>query len=185
MQVAPVTSQHILKLAKLGAYNTVSFFRVDKGFVAQTADVVYGRLEGAPLDARQLVRTAFHPHSSYHPHAPMQTSLSCMLPGKQFTMARGKPAETRPVTMKSCPAIHFCQTCYLLQAEGKKTVPLEVQKDIIHNKRGILSMGRHSDPNSGGSSFSILLGPAPHLDQEYTIFGCAPKQCARHWQGWS
>lgn len=64
-------------------------------------------------------------------------------------------------------------TCWLPQAEGKKTVPLEVQKDIIHNKRGILSMGRHSDPNSGGSSFSILLGPAPHLDQEYTIFGCA------------
>ena len=32
-------------------------------------------------------------------------------------------------------------------------------------------MGRHSDPDSGGSSFSILLGPAPHLDQQYTIFG--------------
>ena len=69
-------------------------------------------------------------------------------------------------------------THWLPQAEGKKTVPLEVQKDIIHNKRGILSMGRHSDPNSGGSSFSILLGPAPHLDQEYTIFGCAPKHLA-------
>jgi len=51
-----VTSQHILKLAKLGAYNTVNFFRVDKGFVAQTADVVYGRMESAPLDARQTVR---------------------------------------------------------------------------------------------------------------------------------
>ena len=75
MQVAPITSQHILKLAKLGAYNTVSFFRVDKGFVAQTADVVYGRLEGAPLDARQLVRTFFHPQSSYH-CALMQNSVS-------------------------------------------------------------------------------------------------------------
>ena len=63
MQVAPITSQHILRLAKLGAYNTVSFFRVDRGFVAQTADVVYGRLEGAALDARQLVRT-FHLISS-------------------------------------------------------------------------------------------------------------------------
>ena len=59
------------------------------------------------------------------------------------------------------------------QTEGKKTVPLEVQKDVIHDRRGILSMGRHSDPDSGGSSFSILLGPAPHLDQQYTIFGCA------------
>jgi cyclophilin family peptidyl-prolyl cis-trans isomerase len=32
-------------------------------------------------------------------------------------------------------------------------------------------MARGSDPNSGGSSFSILLGSAPHLDMQYTIFG--------------
>ena len=55
LQVAPVTARHILKLAKMGAYNTVNFFRVDQGFVAQTADVVYGRLESCPLDARQMV----------------------------------------------------------------------------------------------------------------------------------
>lgn len=30
---------------------------------------------------------------------------------------------------------------------------------------------RRADPNSGGSSFSILLGPAPHLDMTYTVFG--------------
>lgn len=60
-----------------------------------------------------------------------------------------------------------------MQEEGDKTVPLEVLPEVKHDKRGILSMGRHSDPNSGGSSFSILLGPAPHLDMQYTIFGCA------------
>ena len=27
------------------------------------------------------------------------------------------------------------------------------------------------DPSSGGSSFSMLLGKAPHLDQQYTVFG--------------
>ena len=97
VQVAPVTSQHILKLAKLGAYNTVSFFRVDKGFVAQTADVVYGRLEGAPLDARQLVRTFSRVQSSYC-CAPRQTSVTCMLPGKHCITAMQKPAETRHVT---------------------------------------------------------------------------------------
>lgn len=32
-------------------------------------------------------------------------------------------------------------------------------------------MGRHADPNSGGSSFSMLLGNAPHLDNQYTVFG--------------
>ncbi|XP_026422169.1 peptidyl-prolyl cis-trans isomerase CYP23-like [Papaver somniferum] len=36
-------------------------------------------------------------------------------------------------------------------------------------------MGRHSDPNSGGSSFSMLLGDAPHLDGEYAIFGKVTK----------
>jgi cyclophilin family peptidyl-prolyl cis-trans isomerase len=35
---------------------------------------------------------------------------------------------------------------------------------------GVLSMGRYNDPNSGTSSFSILLGNAPHLDMQYTIF---------------
>ena len=59
------------------------------------------------------------------------------------------------------------------QEDGDKSVPLEVLPEVKHDKRGILSMGRHSDPNSGKSSFSILLGPAPHLDMQYTIFGCA------------
>jgi len=36
---------------------------------------------------------------------------------------------------------------------------------------GVLSMGRYDDPNSGTSSFSFLLGAAPHLDMKYTIFG--------------
>ena len=57
------------------------------------------------------------------------------------------------------------------QDEESKTVPLEVQRNVKHDKRGILSMGRLDDPNSGGSSFSILLGPAPHLDMNYAIFG--------------
>ena len=35
---------------------------------------------------------------------------------------------------------------------------------------GVLSMGRYDDPNSGTSSFSMLLGNAAHLDMTYTIF---------------
>lgn len=42
--------------AQLGAYNTVNFFRVDKGFVLQCTDIVGNRL--VPLDARQQVSTA-------------------------------------------------------------------------------------------------------------------------------
>lgn len=52
------------------------------------------------------------------------------------------------------------------------TIPLEVTPDVIHEE-GTLSIGRHADPNSGGSSFSILYGRQQHLDMQYTIFGCA------------
>ena len=61
-----------------------------------------------------------------------------------------------------------------MQIEASKTVPLEVREDVRHTKRGILSMARSDDPHSGGSSFSILLGPAPHLDMNYAIFGRVP-----------
>ena len=63
---------------------------------------------------------------------------------------------------------------WCMQIEASKTVPLEVREDVRHTKRGILSMARSDDPHSGGSSFSILLGPAPHLDMNYAIFGRAP-----------
>jgi cyclophilin family peptidyl-prolyl cis-trans isomerase len=106
--VAPVSAAHILRLGELGAYNTNHFFRVDKGFVAQVADVGGGR--AAPLDAAQ-------------------------------------------------------------RAEEDKRVPLEVVKGVQHDRRGLLSMARHDDPESGGSSFSVMLGPAPHLDMTYSIFG--------------
>eukprot|EP00890_Picochlorum_soloecismus_P002990 jgi/Picsp_1/3692/NSC_06529-R1_cyclophilin-like protein len=62
------------------------------------------------------------------------------------------------------------------QAEAASlTVPLEVHKALKHDRIGILSMARQEDPNSGGSSFSILLGPAPHLDMQYTVFGRVTK----------
>ena len=90
-----------------GAYDTNHFFRVDKGFVAQVADVVGGRR--APLDAFQ-------------------------------------------------------------EEIARDTVPGEFQPTVVH-RRGTLSMGRYDDPDSGTSSFSILLGNAPHLDNKYTVFG--------------
>ncbi|XP_073053805.1 peptidyl-prolyl cis-trans isomerase CYP23 [Primulina eburnea] len=49
--VAPKTVEHIFKLVRLGCYNTNHFFRVDKGFVAQVADVGGGR--SAPMNEEQ------------------------------------------------------------------------------------------------------------------------------------
>ncbi|PSC68000.1 peptidyl-prolyl cis-trans isomerase CYP23 [Micractinium conductrix] len=106
--VAPKTVDHIRRCGELGLYNTNHFFRVDRGFVAQTADINGGRT--APMSEAQ-------------------------------------------------------------RAVADLNVPFEVHADVKHSKRGILSMARGDDPGSGGSSFSILLGPAPHLDMNYAVFG--------------
>ena len=51
-----MTTAHILKLVQLGGYNGNHFFRIDKGFVAQTASVVAGR--HSPLEKKQQVDIA-------------------------------------------------------------------------------------------------------------------------------
>uniref|UniRef100_A0A7S2VW87 Peptidyl-prolyl cis-trans isomerase n=1 Tax=Chlamydomonas chlamydogama TaxID=225041 RepID=A0A7S2VW87_9CHLO len=106
-EVAPKTSAHIFELVTLGLYTTNHIFRVDKGFVAQTADVVSGRT--LPLNDQQ-------------------------------------------------------------KEHAGKNVPLEVMKGVNHHE-GSVSMARGGDPNSGASSFFVTYGDAPHLDQQYGIFG--------------
>jgi peptidyl-prolyl cis-trans isomerase B (cyclophilin B) len=42
--------------------------------------------------------------------------------------------------------------------------------DTSH-KRGIVSMARAQDPDSGGSQFFIVVKDSPYLDRNYTAFG--------------
>ena len=52
------------------------------------------------------------------------------------------------------------------------TVPEEFTSEILFDREGIVATARRSDTtNSSGSQFFITLGPAPHLDEQYTIFG--------------
>jgi cyclophilin family peptidyl-prolyl cis-trans isomerase len=103
--VAPATVGHFLELVQAGVYNSARFYRIEPGFVAQTALV-----EDRPT-----------------PMTPQQRALLHMVPAE------------------------FSQ---------------------IPHRRGILSLARQdNDVNSGDNSFSILLGPAPHLDGKYTVFG--------------
>jgi peptidyl-prolyl cis-trans isomerase B (cyclophilin B) len=46
----------------------------------------------------------------------------------------------------------------------------EFRKDVKH-ERGIVSMARTDDPDSATTSFFLMLGPAPHLDAQYSAFG--------------
>ena len=42
-------------------------------------------------------------------------------------------------------------------------------------ERGVLGMARSNDPDSAGSQVYIMLGPAPHLNGQYTAFGQVTK----------
>lgn len=104
-EVAPQHTAQLLKLARMGIFDGVNFFRVEKSFVAQLSDARY----------------------------------------KQPTPS---PAQVE--------AIH----------------PLPAEFSELRHRRGTLSMARHDGrPDSGETSFSILLGDAPHLDGNYTVFG--------------
>ena len=52
---------------------------------------------------------------------------------------------------------------------GQK-LPAEFSK-VLKHERGSVAMARTQDPNSADSQFYIALGPFPHLDSQYTIFG--------------
>lgn len=44
------------------------------------------------------------------------------------------------------------------------------ENNLKHTK-GVLSMARSMDPNSGGSQFFVMVEDAPHLDGQYAAFG--------------
>ena len=55
---------------------------------------------------------------------------------------------------------------------GGSTMPdLPAEFSDIPHEKGVLSMARSSDPNSGNSQFFICFESAPHLDRNYTVFG--------------
>jgi peptidyl-prolyl cis-trans isomerase A (cyclophilin A) len=54
-------------------------------------------------------------------------------------------------------------------------IPDEIWEDAHHDTRGLICMANRG-PNTNGSQFFIMDGPAPHLDGGYTIFGkCGPE----------
>jgi len=50
------------------------------------------------------------------------------------------------------------------------TIKGEFRDDVKHT-RGIVSMARGDDPDSGSASFFLVLGDSPHLDGKYAAFG--------------
>ncbi len=50
------------------------------------------------------------------------------------------------------------------------TLKGEFSKELKHT-RGMVSMARTDDPDSASTSFFLMLGDAPHLDGQYSLFG--------------
>jgi peptidyl-prolyl cis-trans isomerase B (cyclophilin B) len=46
---------------------------------------------------------------------------------------------------------------------------------LVKHVRGIVSMARTEEPNSGTTHFFILVGPGPHLDSKFSAFGTVTK----------
>ncbi len=54
---------------------------------------------------------------------------------------------------------------------GSDRPNLKAEFSDIRHERGVASMARTRDPNSANSQFFIMLGDAPHLDGQYTVWG--------------
>ena len=69
-------------------------------------------------------------------------------------------------------AIETDRVPVLPESLRKLIKPLPAEFSKLKHVRGTVSMAREdNDINSAKTSFSILLGPAPHLDDKYTIIG--------------
>ncbi|HEY9678788.1 MAG TPA: peptidylprolyl isomerase [Drouetiella sp.] len=116
---------------------------IDPNAAPVNATQMYRLFKAGAFDGTNIVR--------YEPHFVLQTALANVKQNGSVTL---------PSNIES-----------LL-----RRLPLEVASQetgkVLHKKM-VLSMAHGDDPNSAVTSFSILLGTAPHLDKKYTIFGHA------------
>ncbi|KAF9673283.1 hypothetical protein SADUNF_Sadunf10G0008100 [Salix dunnii] len=169
--VAPQTVDHIFKLVRLGCYNTNHFFRILimsgdwTGLDGIRQHEILTRAETNYISCLPNTIKAVMALHFFQLHVPSATY-------KELVVDKGFVAQVADVVGGRSAPMNEEQ-----RKEAKKTVVGEFSE--VKHVRGILSMGRYcprfDDPNSAQSSFSMLLGNAPHLDGHYAIFGKVTK----------
>jgi cyclophilin family peptidyl-prolyl cis-trans isomerase len=160
---------------------------VDKGFVAQVADVIGGRQgklnkvqqveaeKEVPLEVKADVK---HTEGASRTPQPVRETRTVCAHTQQSWPGGAKSAAC---TSASCHVLLYPRKerssretsvrMALAVADAQHGIGADRHVLVLLMCAGVLSMGRYDDPNSGSSSFSFLLGAAPHLDMKYTIFG--------------
>jgi cyclophilin family peptidyl-prolyl cis-trans isomerase len=59
----------------------------------------------------------------------------------------------------------------MTDGQRKLIAPIALEPGPVRHQRGVISLAHGDDPDSGETSFSILLADAPHLDGKFTVFG--------------
>jgi cyclophilin family peptidyl-prolyl cis-trans isomerase len=117
-------------------------------FHTQAGDIVFGLFpEAAPRHVEQILKLVrVGAYDGTH----------------VFRIAKGFVAQISSVQDRLSP-LRPEQEAVIKKLPGEFTA--------LRHSYGMLSMARDEDPDSAESSFSMMLGEAPHLDGKYTIFG--------------
>eukprot|EP00775_Hariotina_reticulata_P010533 gene10533-10693_t len=99
-----------------------------------------------------------------------------LITGEKGTVPEGREGAGKPYSFKGKPFYRIIDS--FIDQAGAETESVfggQFKDDpgglkLTHDRKGLLSMA-NTGPDTNTSHFSIMLGPAPHLNGHYTIFG--------------
>lgn len=153
-EIAPKHVAQIKALTRSNFYDFITFHRVIDGFMNQTGDPKgdgTGDSDLPDIEGEFTFRR--------------DPSMAITLTGAQPVDPRSPTAGELGVGFyKALPVASQPAGQAMLTKDGK------VGAFGLHCK-GVTSMARSSDPNSGNSQFFLMRGTSPHLDTQYSIWG--------------
>jgi len=153
-EIAPKHVEQIKTLTRQSFYDRITFHRVIEGFMNQTGDPKGDGTGDSDLPDLQAEFTFRRD------------------PGMALTLTGAQPVDPRSPSKgelgvgfyKGLPVASQPAAQAIMTKDGK------VDAFGLHCK-GVASMARAQNPNSGNSQFFLMRGTSPHLDTQYSIWG--------------